>query len=192
MIRTLCVSKGQGSEEVLWGGDWPEPTVSPGWTLYCLDVAGSDQHSHSGALRLAADLLIMASENNMCGRIHLTIRVWFDSRVRSKACNTCAADICLPNMSHGSSLSAKIRMTFMQILRIRISASWALNDLMQSDIFVWYGTYFTLNWLHIWNTWKCWNRFNLRKSDFKWNYAHWPTLSANNIKNNAFSFILIW
>lgn len=53
MVWTLCVSKGQGSEEVLGAGDWPEPAVSPGWTLYCLDVAGSDQHSHSGALRLA-------------------------------------------------------------------------------------------------------------------------------------------
>lgn len=37
---------------MLWAGDWPEPAVSPGWTLYCLDVAGSDQHSHFGALTL--------------------------------------------------------------------------------------------------------------------------------------------
>lgn len=53
MVWTLCVSKGQGSEEVLRADDWPGPAVSPGWTLYCLDVAGSDQHSHSGALRQA-------------------------------------------------------------------------------------------------------------------------------------------
>lgn len=90
MVLTLCVSKGQGSEEVLWAGDWPVPAVSPSWTLYCLDVAGSDQHSHSGAQR------VMASKNNMCCRIHLTVWVWSDSRVSTayKALEV-SADTCL-------------------------------------------------------------------------------------------------
>lgn len=76
MIWTLCVSKGQGSDEVLRAGDWSDSAVSSSWTPYCLDVAGSGQRSR--ALRLAE---ILASEDNVCGRIHLTIWVWSDSYV---------------------------------------------------------------------------------------------------------------
>lgn len=80
------MSKGRGQEkcsEPVIGQSRPCPLVE----LYCLDVAGSVQHSHFGALTL--DIL-----ETICvfGNVK---RSAFDSRISNKARNTSAAHLYL-------------------------------------------------------------------------------------------------